>query len=400
MGRIVHTWELGGGSGHLSGFIPIATKLQTQGHEVLLVTKDLAKAESLLKESGVEYLQAPLHLTATQKTQSSVSYAEILLTAGFDNEQALMARVKAWKKIFELTRPDLLILDYSPTALLTAHIMQLPRILFGSGFFTPPRLSPLPNYRDWLNVPCSRLETAEKQVLKVINGVLNRFGCSPFNILADLFQADENILCTFKELDHYHATREHDTHYWGPRFNPSEGVIPQWLPGDEKKIFAYLHPFYPNLPQLLKNLRSLPHSTLIYYPGVSPQIVKKISSANLCFVEQPVPINHLAEQCDLVICHAGHGMVSGALLSGLPLLLLPNHAEQLIMAMNAAKSNAAIYTLPESKNINYRKMVKTLLTDPSYGRAAQAFAKKHADFDIHQRNRTIVARCEEIMAGS
>lgn len=399
MSRIVHTWELGAGSGHLSGFLPIATLLDAQGHELFFIVKDVAKAHSVLPDNTWQYVQAPLHWQGAQQTIDAVSYADILFNVGFDNEHRLLARIKAWQSLYRLLRPEMVIIDHSPTALLAAHILSLPRVLFGSGFFAPPNLSPLPSYRSWLKLAPQRLETSERQVLQVINTVLRRLGCAPLEKVADLFQVDENFLCTFKELDHY-ADRAGPVQYWGPRFNPKEGTTPAWLPGGENKIFAYLHPYYANLEKLLNDMRSSTDSFLVYSPGITLGQIRKYRGGNLDFVEQPVQIEHLARECELVICNAGHGLVSGALLAGLPLLLLPIHAEQMILAQNAAKTGAVLYALPEDKKANFKKMIKTLLTEPGYKKAAQDFARQHTDFNLQQRNQAIVDRCAQILRNS
>jgi len=395
MSHLAYAWELGGGAGHIGGFAAIARSLQSSGHEVTFIVKDLVNTEALVGDRGFPVFQAPTrHITATQP-QITASYSGMLLSNGFDQELALRARVKAWVNLLKTLAPELLIIDHSPTALVAARILSIPYVLFGTGFFAPPILSPMPSFRTWLHIPPGRLEQTDIQVIHNVNKVLTQFAAEPLNSLSDLFAAQESFLCTFKELDHYPMRT--NASYWGPRFESENGDEATWPLKGRRKIFVYVHPYYPNLHNLLEALQKTEYSVLVYCPGIPVEFIGKYQHQRLIFTHNPVRLDHIAKQCDLVVCNSGHGMVSAMLLSGIPLLLLPIHVEQLIIARHVAGLGAGLFVLPENRQPQLDKTIDSLLNNKSFKKTAQAFAEKYADYDIYECDKAIVDRIEEIL---
>ena len=305
--------------------------------------------------------------------------------------------VKAWLKLFELVKPDLLLVDHAPTALLASMNMGIRRCLVGTGFCSPPRESPMPNMRPWLNVPEQRLVESDQRVLSVINGVLADLGKPSITTIADLFKVEEDFLCTFRELDHYQNRKE--GHYWGPIINWEEGGgSTEWPAEGSKKILAYLKPGYKDFGRIVQELRSAPFRTLIHAPGLSGDFIKKYRSPNLDFSHQPISIKLFGEQCDLAICHAGHGMTSAMLLVGRPLLMFPMHLEQRLLSENVVSYGAGLLVSQEKQNREYGELIHRLLTNPSFTERALSFAKKYSSFNPAKQVESIVRRCEEIIA--
>jgi UDP:flavonoid glycosyltransferase YjiC (YdhE family) len=80
----------------------------------------------------------------------------------------------------------------------------------------------------------------------------------------------------------------------------------------------------------------------------------------------------LLPHCAAVVSHGGSGSVIGALTHGLPMVLLPMGADQPLNAarcadLGIARALDAVEATPET----VRAAVATVLTDPSYRRAAE-----------------------------
>lgn len=400
MSGMLCVWELGSGYGHMATFLPLALKLRHLGHEVVFALRDLSSAEIIIGKHGFPLLQAPIWIQRVSGLpEPPLNYAEILHRCGFLDKSGLIGMVKAWLKIFELVKPDLLLIDHAPTALLASMSMGIPRCLVGNGFCSPPRKSPMPNMRPWLNVPEQRLVESDQRVLSVINGVLADLGKPSITTIADLFKVEEDFLCTFPELDHYQNRKE--GHYWGTIVNWEEGGDPpKWPAEGSKKILAYLGPRYKDFERIVQELRSAPFRTLIHAPGLSENFIKKYRSSNLDFSHQPVPIKLFGEQCDLAICHAGHGMTSAMLLAGRPLLMFPMHLEQHLLSQNVVSYGAGLLVNPERQNREYGELIHQLLTNPSFTERALSFAKKYSSFNPAKQVESIARRCEQIIAQS
>jgi UDP:flavonoid glycosyltransferase YjiC (YdhE family) len=164
-----------------------------------------------------------------------------------------------------------------------------------------------------------------------------------------------------------------------------------------RKIFAYVYSSYPHFGKLMEALKAIDATVLVHSPNIASRLVTQYTSANIEFCEQPVDQSYFVEQSDLVICHSGHGTVSAALLGGTPLLLLPLHLEQMLVAKNVEAIGAGLHQLPEVKKPNFKKPMKALLTECSFTAAAKAFSQQYASFSADKRNLAIADRCEALI---
>ena len=121
MSRILYAWELGMGYGHVGSVLPLAMRLQERGHEIVFALRDLSHAERFLGRRGFALLQAPVWMGDKRGPELPVSYADMLANFGFPDRAGLTAMVRAWRGLYALVRPDLLMIDHGPTALLAAR---------------------------------------------------------------------------------------------------------------------------------------------------------------------------------------------------------------------------------------------------------------------------------------
>ncbi len=90
-------------------------------------------------------------------------------------------------------------------------------------------------------------------------------------------------------------------------------------------------------------------------------------------VERYVPQSLLFPHCDAVVAHGGSGTTLSALAAGLPLLLLPQGANQFWNAERAVELGIGSRLLPDELDpAAVRREVRTLLDEPSYRSRAQA----------------------------
>lgn len=396
MSRFVLAWELGGGYGHLSALVPLARDLRSRGHQVTCILRDVSRSAPLFGPLGVPVLQAPLWLPKFQGAQRPVNYAEMLYHFGYLDRQGLLSMVKAWLELYRLTQPVLVLLDHAPTALLAARVAGVPAALYGTGFASPPRTSPMPSMRPWMETAADRLLAAEERVLRIINAVIGRLGGRVLETLADLFDVSEDFLCTFPELDHYGPRPA--SRYWGPCVAPVGGEPPGWPPEEAPRLLAYLKPSYPQFEAVLTCLREGPGTTLIHAPGVPREIVQRYSLARTLFSREPFDMAEGLRQADLLVCHAGHGACALALLAGRPLMLLPTHVEQYLLARRLVDLGVAVAVKPDEKTRQPGPALDEILSDPRFRSRADDFAARHSDFDAAAAIAHIALRCDDLIA--
>jgi UDP:flavonoid glycosyltransferase YjiC (YdhE family) len=398
MARILFVWELGGGLGHMSAILPAALEMQRRGHELAFALRDLSSAERLLGRHGFTLLQAPLWLAPVRGLPDPATYPEILLRSGFLDPLGLAGVVKAWRSIFAWIRPDLLLIDHAPSALLASRGLGIRGALTGNGFFVPPPLSPIPPFRVWDRVPAQRVAHSEDAALRCANEVLAGLGAPALPRLCDLFAVQENFLRCWPEFDHY--ARPEETVYWGPDILLDEGADAHWpaaASNEDKKIFAYLKADYVQIEAVLDALKTAPARTLVYAGRLPPALQKKYECAHLAFAPAPVRMRQVREQADLVICHAGGATVCAALQAGKPALCLPIHAEGRITAENAARLGASLCLSPQQASGDFKKAIKRLLSEALFTEQARQFALRYASYDVNAKAHEIAARCEELL---
>lgn len=388
MSTILFAWELGAGSGHLSPYQSVITELARLGHRVYFAARDVATAAQVLQDTGARVLAAPILLGQPPLYyQKPLNFAQILHNIGFHETASLAGRVGAWCSLFDLVRPDLLIVDHSPTALLASHALGIRRMVLGSGFLVPPRSAPFPNMRDWMRVDQGRLLQQEKLVLDTANRVLGELSRPALGQLHELYQVEATRLTTFAELDHYYP-RDPGL-YLGVGY-PGAGLEPEWpaLPG--KRIFAYLK----RTKYLDEVLRALGRTNLPVVARVAdfPPPLRQGYGASIRFADHHVDMAAVQASADLLVCNGNHGSMAHALLGGLPLVLLPDTLERVMGSRKAARLGAAEMVQIEQKDIGQGVSValQQVLDNDHYRIAASRFAANYADHDLGRHDRELL----------
>jgi UDP:flavonoid glycosyltransferase YjiC (YdhE family) len=114
-------------------------------------------------------------------------------------------------------------------------------------------------------------------------------------------------------------------------------------------------------------------------------------------VERYVPQSLLLPHCDVVVAHGGSGTTLAALARGLPMLLLPQGANQFWNAERCAALGAGIRLLPGDVDAgSVRRAVTALLEHPGFRRRARELA---AEIDRMPPPSTLVPTLEALAAG-
>lgn len=389
MAHAVMCWELGGDLGHVARMRPLAAALRARGHRVSFIVREPLAASRLLEPTHYTWLQAPLQAEpVTPPFAPTFNFAHIMYNVGFHAPNAIAGRMRGWRNLFDVLKPDLLVFDHSPTALLAARGLTARRILLGTGFGIPPTLSPLPAFD--ASAQTTDLAAIEKQMVGRINQALDIFGTERLRQLSDIYQADAKLLFTLKELDHYPERQTGD--YWGPPVQEG-GAAPVWPEGEGKRVFAYLKPF-ETLPSLLETLKQAGHRTLIYMSR--KDAAARIEGGRLGYADAPVDLTQAVKESDVVICHAGHGTVSATLLGGKPLLLLPLNIEQRMLAARVAVVGAGL-TAPALAPQGMQQKFLRLMEAPAYTAAAQSFAERYAGLEVEKNPERFAVLSEKLL---
>jgi hypothetical protein len=396
MARIAFAWELGGSIGHALSCAGLARALHARGHSIALFLRELKTLALLPEADGYDVFQAPRSAREADVAFVPVSYAEILLGCGYRDARELACLLGGWRALLGAWRADLLVCDFAPTALLAARSMNLPRVTYGNGFFTPPRLVPLPAFRVDTPVDPARIAASDAAVLAQVNAALAALGATPLARLADQFETDEDFLCTFAELDHY-GTRG-VSGWWGPRLRTDLGNPMDWPQGRGKRVLVYLQEDCAQLDAIIDQLAAGPHQVIAYVPGIDAHRKARLAGRGRVVIERPVRLDALLPRCDLLVCHGGE-IAGGAVASGVPVLVLPRHYEQYLTAVRLQQLGPGGWLTAQSGPQHVKAALDAMTGDPRFQAAARAFAQKYSAWSPAEQRRRIVARIEAIVAG-
>jgi UDP:flavonoid glycosyltransferase YjiC (YdhE family) len=375
MGKILCCWELGEGYGHIGQFFPVIKEFVRRGHEVHFVVKDLSKLGNLDWPASVSFLQAPLWLERPKNSLGAECYAEIILHKGYESAVHLKTLVKAWQYLLESVNPDLLILDHAPTALLASRGMQVPRLLFTNPFVAPPASSLPISMRPWQSVNQARLDEVDALVTRTINQVCDELGLPPITRVSDLFVVDRTILTGFYELDLYRDLRS--SAIYGGSLPGGDGLQrPAWAPGMSIKVFAYLKAGRENVEAVLQYLAALQVRVVCFYSGARTKDLERYRGSSIIVSDKPFDVMQACRDANVIICHAGMGMVSSALYAGKPMILLPTQVEQQNTAFQLKNLGVATLIQKEDPAPMVEEKLKNFFNSPNLKENALMFAEK------------------------
>jgi UDP:flavonoid glycosyltransferase YjiC (YdhE family) len=396
MSNILFTWEMGGNWGHIAKQLIITRALRQRGHRCLFAARDVLTATFQMAGERFDILQAPFYSTPEGESRLLFSYADILSVNGFDAQEPLSQLVKEWHAIFDKVAPDAVVADFAPTALLAAKLKGIPVLRVDTGFGLPPNEAPYPSFRPWHHVSREDLLAREQRLLGHINQICVKRMFPAFSSLQEAFRTGGDLLLTFPELDHYTGRR--NGKYVGPIFNLDEGADMEWPDGSVTCIFVYLRPF-EGLKTILRTLSSSGCNVIASIPGIGDDLLTTFSSPSFRISRSPVRLTHLLAKTDIVITHGGHGLASACLLAGVPMLLLPQVAEQLMTVYNFERLGIGKGVRCDEVAVKFAPALRRMLKDSSYRENAGRLSLKYAGYDQTDVVRKICMAIEENACG-
>jgi len=392
MARVLICWELGNGLAYIEGTHIAAKAIAKAGHEVHFALRDLSHAERVLG-THFPYYQAPTSVIPRHMIlKRPMTFADVLINLGYGNPDAVVARVRAWRNLLDLVRPDIVRCAHAPGALLAARGTGIRSIVVGIGFLVPPPVSPLPLLRTWAKDARPELMAAREQVvLEGMNRGLDALDAPRLASVGALYaEADAREIYTYPELDDY-GPRGNVT-YLG-NFQPGMGAAPEWpeLPG--KKIFAYLEPV-EEVVAILKTLAATSQPVLAYLPRAAPQLVQQYAGGNLRITGEPLDVVKAAALCDVGLSMGGHNIVGSFLQAGKPQLMLPMYFTERVTSTKIETLGAGLLSGLVPAELQDR--LGRLLREESFAAKAREAAERNAHLTMDRALRGAVATVDDL----
>ena len=370
MARVFFAWEMGGELGHARRIFAVARSLRASGHETAFAFADLAPLGEIAGQT-LDGFAAPLASNERPQSTAPLNASDILLNRGFGDGQGLAGALRAWRQLFDLWKPDLLVADYAPAAQLAARTTGLRQVAIGSGFSMPPAHDPMPALRTWTALDAPLLQQVDAKLMAGVRDALERIGAreqAPARA-SDLFRGEAQLLCTWPEIDPF-GPREH-AEYLGPQDDSTTGITASFEGARRPRVVAYLKPRDPRFLACVRALGSLAGEAIVAAPGLEPRHCQSLSTGAVRVLPGPVALAPLLPHADFCVCHAGPGTVARSLTAGVPLVLLPHQLEQFLVARRVVSSGWGLMPSPEAKDPDVEGFLAQALAAPGIGAAAK-----------------------------
>ncbi|MEP7262371.1 MAG: nucleotide disphospho-sugar-binding domain-containing protein, partial [Usitatibacter sp.] len=341
------------------------------GHETAFTFLDLAPLGG--EAAGeVEWFQAPVLQGVAQPSAAPVNASEILLNRGYGDPASVVGALRGWLSLFSLYKPDLVVADYAPGALMGARAAGIRSVAIGTGFSSPPIHDPMPALRSWNPPEEAALRVPDSRVLSSVREAFERLDLhnrAP-STAGDMFRAGSTLLCTWPEIDPFGPRDEAE--YLGPQDDPRAGAQAAWRTEERPRILAYLKPRDPRFLTLVESIRAIAGEAIIAAPGLSIDDAVKLSSPTLRIRGEALALPTLLATTDLCVCHSGPGIVGRALEAGVPLALVPQQLEQSLVGRRVVSAGAGVMIALNEGVQDFRVWMRDALSQPDLRAAAAA----------------------------
>ena len=314
-------WELGAGLRHAARVAPLAAHCLEAGwrvHLALPPDAPLAWLRTRLPASWPGRLTASAvpRLPAAGPIAPTHTLADVLALLGFADPGAVDAAARRWSRLLAALRPDLVIADFGPMAVLTTR-GRVPLLVVGNGYIVPPPGDRLPPIAPWMPEAGPESRRNEERVLAAVCEAARAIGVTAPGNLAALFHGDATHVGTLPQLDPYRAHRgQGDCRFPYTVELPAE---PCPWPSRPREAFVYLPRRHPGLAAVLDALARHDLAATVYAgpdgvdpPGPSVRLLRDMPS-----------LAGLLPRVRLAVHHADLGTAHAALIAGTPQLVLP-----------------------------------------------------------------------------
>jgi UDP:flavonoid glycosyltransferase YjiC (YdhE family) len=344
--------------GHWSPMLPLARAAQVAGHDVVIATGSDAVPE-LERRGFPAWSVGPVWRTVWDGLLSSPPIehqtAEDEELAGFLALWSGPARARA-HGLVELTRawpPDIVVREFYEFAGL--YVRATCHVTHGLGVHDPDLIQlsnrALDDLRSTLGDPASLEPIEETLYVDPIPPALQPPDCRPFTEFISMRTRSGEVRTRETLPTSVLALPPDRTVYltFGTIFNPPE-------------VFA--------MP--LRALSQLPINVVATCGSENDPAALEPLPANIV-VEQYISQALLLPRCSAVVCHGGAGTVIGALAQGLPMVCLPQGADQFNNSAQVSRVGAGITLTPDQASAeSIKDAVQRVLNEPQYRAAARS----------------------------
>jgi hypothetical protein len=348
--RALLAYESGYGLGHVNRLADVARRLRPCGFESALATYRLDDADRFA-DSFDAVLQAPVwpSFFGSQKSLLSVagpSFATALVNLGFREARHVAANQRAWAELFDACKPDVVIADFAPGAILAAKGRCL-SVQIGGPFYTPAMDGE--KFPPFLGEEATDGEV-EIEISSAIDTAMARLGRTPPAALSEAVIADQSLPMGFAEFDPHLPYRKETL--LAPDMLASSSFRRER--GDS--IFAYIPEWLQHNDVLMASLCALGLPVRLFMPNIPDGLAEGLTGRNVSLATVPFSTDELARSARVFLHHGGLGSSQIGLVAGVPQVSVESDMEKIV-------NGRALTTLGVGRSLRHDRLTLPRLRD-------------------------------------
>ncbi len=366
--------------------VPIARALADRGHEVAVFNPAPAPSK-LIAEAGLQNLpmpSRPMPAPVMDLAQAGSAWdVEEFFSAVYLDEEATGGETAVYLDVIRDYDPEVVVDSFGLLTCLAARVLEVPLVTVLQGNIHPAS----DGFLWWKKDRPAGLPSAAA----VINKVAAEHGLRPVERCADLLAGNLSLILGTPETDPLPASA--NVQYVGPIvWQREKAVLPEWVDALDRHnplIWVYSgNPRYANAPTPIDSIVVI-RAAIEALGGMPVHVVLTTGYQGVPDEVGALPPNFthaaylpglaMAERCDLMVHHGGHGSVMTGLLAGTPAVIVPTITERESNARRLVASGAGEIVMPVTRAdgekaidaVEFGAAVNRVLKDATYRHSAK-----------------------------
>jgi UDP:flavonoid glycosyltransferase YjiC (YdhE family) len=374
--------------------VPVACVLKEKGHDVWFCNPG-ASPDRVIKEAGLENIIPEVSLgpsVLAPWTTEVWNVDQFSAMFGYADEKYAAHCVDAVIKVIGQTKADVVVDSWNLFSCTAARILKKPLVSIIQADMHPGNKG----FIWWKN------QTADSPTpVPAFNRILMQNGLDPVQTTSELFIGDLTLCVGTPETDPIPPGE--DVIHVGPIFYKNAAArLPDWLESmDSEKPLIWV---YSGNPEYAPGMKTFGDSIVVLEAAIDAladrdvRVIMTTGHHDCPKCMLPLPENFrfetflpgiaLADRCDLMIHHGGHGSTMTGAYTGTPAVVIPTYSERESNARRMALLGAAEVVIPETSATLERTVppgilwerVKQVLDTPSYAKNAGKIRKRMLSF--------------------
>lgn len=346
--RVLFCWDFGWGIGHVNHILAGARALRRRGADITFAIYSSQFIRHFKDMQDRTFVHAPVSPFFLRPKVSALfgdrSYAALLHNAGFCDPDYVRFFLQSYDVLFKTFKPDCVVAEHSPAALLGAHVSGIPAILTGNGATVPDHDGQ--QFKSKADGQGGDTDAANAFVLESLNQSLRQSGKKPLSVLPEFMPGDHLFPMCLRDFDFFPDRQA------GIVVPPAEMVLGSApAAGDRDEVFCYFQLTGHVGDLAMAALASLKMPRRAYFSIPAGKDLDILRKRGVEVSDTPVPAADIIRRSRVMLNSGNGGTVMQAALAGIYQVIVPTDRERWLQARAAERLGCATVLDPKGLTV-------------------------------------------------